>query len=322
MKTYGYLIALVLFATSCHKEEQPIPPHPPGDDLQTQIEMGKLYADQVWFDLENNREISRNKKTIWDISFECSPTGTHVTLNSSNNMRAARSGETEIENVTDTTGLIFKWDEPSGNLDSTAIGNWTSHKEIYVVDGGTDELGNHRGMLKLVIDSLIDSTYYFRFAGWADTEWTSASATKDGTYYYSYFSFTTNEQLVIAPPKADWDFVFTQYTNAFYELNPPVPYLVTGVLLNPQFAFSAKIFDIPFAEINRDNSLTYPFNTRLDNVGFDWKTFDLNAGYYTVNSKQNYVITTHSGKLYKMHFLDWYSEDGIKGTATIEYAEL
>lgn len=322
MKAFPYLIAIVVFISSCHKDEKPIAPHPPGDDLQTQITLGRLYEDQVWFDLESNTEVSRNKKTIWDLAFECRPEGKHITLNSANNMRAALSGITDIGIVIDTNGMQFKWDEASGNLDSTAIGDWTQNNEIYVIDGGTDEVGNHRGMYKLFIDSLIDSTFYFRFAGWTDTEWTSASVQKEGEYFFAYFSFNTNEQLRVAPPKATWDFVFTQYTYAFYELNPPIPYLVTGVLLNPRNALSAKVFDQPFAEINLNNSQQYPFNSRQDNVGFDWKTFDLNAGYYTVHSNQNYVITTHSGKLYKMHFLDWYNSNGVKGTATIEYAEL
>lgn len=322
MKSIYSIVITVLIFASCHKEETPVAPHKPGENEYTEISIGSIYSDQVWFDLERNIEVSRNKKTAWDIAFQCDADSHFIILNSANNMRAGLTDKTEISDVTDTVGVAPKWDAPSGNLDSSAIGNWQLNSTIYVIDGGTDERGNHRGLSKLRFDSVVNGTLYFRYASWTDALWTNATLVKEKDYTYAYFSFNIQQQVTIAPPKNEYDIVFTQYTTTFYNAPSPSPYLVTGFLQNPYFANSTKVYDLSFEEINLNNSTNYKCVNRIDNIGYDWKTYDLNAGYYTVLTDQNYVLRTKSGKRYKMHFLDFYNSDGEKGTATIEFAEL
>ena len=219
--------------------------------------------------------------------------------------------------------MPFKWDEFSGNLDSTAIGDWRTTNQIYVLNRGKDELGKALGIIKLKIDSVTASSFFFRYAGFNDTEWTSQEITKQPDYFFSYFSFKAGgNQVQIAPPITDWDIVFTQYTFVFYDMVPIVPYLVTGAILNPQNPYSAKEFTVPFADINRDFILSANFNERTDNIGYNWKYYDFDAAYYITLPEQNYIVRSQSQKMYKLHFLDWYSDQGEKGTASFEYAEL
>ena len=322
-KWLTYLTVLVLFFASCEKNEMPIPPHPPGETTPSTVVMGTLYADQIWYNIESNTEVSRNKKTIWDLAFDCSEDGFHVLLNSANRMQVALTNDSNLGTVTDTFGLEFTWDSHTGNLDSTGIGDWRTTSNLYVIDRGLDEVGKSLGQAKIIFDSLNETTYFFRFADFDGDTWTSASVKKDSLFTHSYFTFSNGgKTLSIAPPKTDWDFCFTQYTYIYYDMNPVVAYTVTGVVLNRTSPFSIQIFDKPFADITSDDIVKYPSKPRVDNIGFDWKYYDFDAGYYITKPNKNYIFKAQSGKMFKIHFLDWYNDKGEKGTASFEYSEL
>mgnify|MGYP000155923454 FL=1 len=316
-------VVSVLFFASCEKDEIPVEPHPPGNVVSQQVEMGYYYPDQIWFNIETGTEVSRNHKTAWDLAFECNDPGWRVTINSANNAYIAQTEETDINAVTDTTGMDWKWDEFSGNLDSTAIGDWRSNPKIYVLDRGKDEVGKHLGVSKLMVDSVTADSFYFKFSDIQGTSWVNASISKDSNYVFSYFSLNSGgQQVTIAPPKTEWDIVFTQYTFAFYDMDPVVPYLVTGVLLNPYHAYSTKCYDQNFADITLNSTSNYSYNQRIDNIGYDWKYYDFDQGYYITLPEKNYIFRSHNGKKYKIHFLDWYNDQGQKGSPTFEFSEL
>ncbi len=317
----GFL--LVLFFASCEKAETPVAPHAPGDITANTMVMGTLYADQIWYNIETKTEVARNNRTIWDLAFDCSDNGFHILLNSANRMQSVLTLDSNLASVTDTLGLDFTWDSHTGNLDSTAIGIWQNTTNLYIIDRGRDEYGKSLGLAKVIFDSLIDSTYYFRFSDFKDTQWTNASVIKDNAYTHRYFSFDKGGKTVmVAPPKTEWDFCFTQYTYIYYDLNPMVAYLVTGVQLNRNTPFSFQVWDKPFADISSADILKYPSSNRIDNIGYNWKMYDFDAGYYVTKPSKNYILRAQSGKMFKIHFLDWYNDKGEKGTASFESSEL
>ncbi len=318
-----YIVGLTLFLGACQKDEIPIPAHTPGEINAKIVEMGSLYPEQIWYDIETGTEISRNKKTAFDLAFECTADGWHIVLNGANRMQVAPAPDTFLPTVSDTNGLTFNWDSHTGNLDSTGIGDWTQTKELYILDRGKDEFGKSLGLAKVMFDSVTPTTFYFRYAAFNGTSWTSTSVEKDSNYVYSYFSFKNGgEQVWIAPPKTEWDLCFTQYTYIYYDMSPVVAYIVTGVLLNPYNANSAQITDKQFDAITLDDALNYPLISIIDNIGWDWKSYDFDAGYYITNPNKNYIFTAKSGVLYKIHFLDWYNQQGQKGTANFEFSRL
>ena len=317
-----YLAIVFLFFTSCEKDEIPVEPHTAGDVTAKKVEMGSLYADQIWYDIEQGTEVSRNPKTIWDLAFENTENGWHILLNSANRMQAALTNDTNLETISDTLGLQFSWDSHTGNLDSTGIGDWKTTSNLYVLDRGKDEIGKSLGLAKVLFDSVSSTHFYFRYADFDGKVWKNASIKKDSSYVYSYFSFTEESQILVSPPKQDWDICFTQYTYIYYYMNPVVAYLVTGVTLNPTNALSAQVFDKPFKNITLDDMNNYEVKSRIDNIGFDWKTYDFDAGYYITHPDKNYIFRVKSGKMYKIHFLDWYNDQGEKGTASFEFSEL
>jgi hypothetical protein len=98
--------------------------------------------------------------------------------------------------------------------------------------------------------------------------------------------------------------------------------LVTGVLFNPSKTYSTQVFDKPFEAISSSDILSPIANQRIDNIGYNWKRYDFDQGYYITDPSKNYVFRTQNDKMYKLHFLDFYSQQGEKGTISFEYSEL
>lgn len=316
-------IAFIVVFASCEKQEIPVTPHEPGDVSSSLVEMGNDYKDQVWYSLKTNREVSRNRKISWDLAFESGPNGWHISLNTSKLMFAAPSGTTDHTLVNDTTEMDFRWDASSGSYDSTAIDDWRAEPEIFVLNLGIDEAGKAQGLRKIIFDSVTSSAYYFRYMAINGTSWETGMVGKDSTFTENYFSFKNGgEQVIVAPPKEEWDIVFTQYTFVFYDVLPITPYLVTGVLTNRYKTKAAKKFDQPFEQITRDALPAANYTEAIDEIGYDWKYYDFDEALYITHPEQNYLIKLSDDKVYKLHFLDYYNTNGEKGSPTMEFSEL
>ncbi|MCT4582717.1 MAG: hypothetical protein N4A35_14980 [Flavobacteriales bacterium] len=319
MKRIIYII-LLLSVIACKKDEIPVLKHQAGNVISNAFEMGTDYRKQAFFDLETNAFVSENIKTSWDLGFETGVNGSSVILNSANFMSIAKVNNTTFNAVTDTVGLDWLFDVPSGNLDSTAIGDWQNTNSIYVVNRGNDHLGAHRGFCKIEFQSVSGTTYTFRIANLNGTSDEMITITKDDALNYVAFSCDTRAEVEVEPNKEAWDIQFTQYTYVFVDLHEE--YLVTGVLANRNGVQTAKVFDKEFADITSEDIGNYNFSDAIDVIGYDWKYYDFSLANYTVHLDQNYLIKTTEGIFYKLHFIDFYNENGDKGTPTFEIQKL
>ncbi|MDO8898238.1 MAG: HmuY family protein [Bacteroidales bacterium] len=339
MKKYQPYILLLLISsllTSCFKEDERIMPYDRGDKLTAMIEMTQTYKYQVYFNLEDAQVVGVVNKQSFDLMFETNPAGSHIFLNSANFMTAARTGKTNLADVTSFAGLEMKFDPSTGNRDSTAIGNWFNingndtifTNEVYVINRGYDDLGNTLGYRKIIFDSLKGQTYYFRYANLNGANEVSAQVTKMPEANFSYYAFNSVEgQLYPEPDKNQYDLLFTQYTTLlFTNTGEPYPYLVTGVLLNRFNTFSALNQELVFDSITRENAMEANFINRLDAIGYDWKEVvgDVSSGivFYEVKAENNYFIRTQEGFYFKMRFVSFYNQSGEKGYPTIEFQKL
>ena len=326
MKRLGklfFITALSFSFGSCEKKELPAPKHAPGNTINAAVDMGPTYKWQVYFSLRNNKEVGKNLKTAWDVGFETTPEGYHVTLNMSKSMFAMNTNKTDFSTVTlaDTSGFYEhrQWDAPSGDLDSTAIGDWRNKQNVYIVDLGFNELGQALGFKKIQLLSVNDSDYTFRAGDLSSMALTTISIKKDSTYNFCYASLSAGQAVTgIEPPKKDWDIVFTQYTHIFHD--PFTPYLVTGCLLNRYHTMAYSDTLLNFNNINSSNLRSADFSDAINVIGYDWKTFT--GSQYVTNSKISYIIRDQFGQDYKLHFIDFYSASGIKGSPKWEYQQL
>ena len=316
------MLSVTIFFFSCEKKELSAPKYNRGDVLLAQVNMTSNYKNQIWFSLSENMIISTNYKTDWDIAFESSNGGNRVILNSALGMRSYKTNYTQLSEVTDTTGLgageII--DSPTGNLDSTAIGNWYANNTVYIINRGYSETGQVLGFYKLKIVSVSASTFAIEYANIFGTQTYQAIITKSDQYNTNAYSFTTHQQINIEPLKTNYDLCFTQYTHVFHE--PFQYYQVTGVLGNMYNTRVIKITDKPFSEITMSDTLNRVFNYHKNSIGYDWKEFDLNSNLFTVNPNISYIINDSKGFYYKLHFVDFYNSQGIKGYPTFEFKKM
>jgi hypothetical protein len=326
--------SLAMLVTSCFKEDELITPHIPGNFITDTVALTDTYKYQVYYSLQDSTTVSTNLKDSWDLGFESSPRGWRVILNSSTFMKSAYLSGQVFGSPSDTTGATWLFNPSDGSADSVAIGQWftiqgddtVGTNRLLVIDRGIDFNGNPRGYSQLVIDSLVEGTYYFRVAAMNGTNPQSFSITKQGDVNHVLFSISNPDLVISEPGRSTWDLLFSQYTTLLYtDVGDPYPYLVTGVLLNPAFAEVAVDSITPFESITFELAQSMNFTKQADRIGYDWKRYDFDAGTYTVNFDLVYVIRDTKGFLYKLRFIGFYGLHNNKlekGYPSFEYQKL
>jgi len=316
----GLLISMLIF--SCERHELPVPKYDRGEAILATVNMSSDYKHQVWYSLDQNKVTSSNEKLSWDLAFESNTIEEHIFLNSSKAMRVSLI-EKPFEEVNDTSGFgsNFRVDVSSGNRDSTAIGNWHLNKtKTYIVFAGYNLRGRAIAYYKLQILASSATEYQIRYQKLYGGEEKTVMISKDKNANLTMFSFETGKTLLIEPSTIDYDLCFTQYTHVF--TNPLMYYQVTGVLATNRHTRIAEIPDADFEQVALSDSLSFPFKTDADAIGYDWKTFDLNTNIFTINPRKIYLIQDSKGFYYKLHFTDFYNASGEKGNPSFEFMRL
>ena len=77
-----------------------------------------------------------------------------------------------------------------------------------------------------------------------------------------------------------------------------------------------------FKNISLSDTIKFPLTGQNDIIGYNWKGFSLSQNTYTIVSNLNYIIQDQKGFYYKMRFVDFYNEKGVKGTPKFEYGKI
>lgn len=316
-----YLI-IVIFAISlfsCDKGELPIKPVDRGGVSTSSVGMTSNYKYQIFYSLEKDSIISMNHKNDWDLGFATGANDWQVFLNSANYMGVWPTGEVDMVNVTDTAGADWHYDNVRGKIDSTAIGDWQAQNQVYVIDLGFTPGGSHRGLAKMKILSVSASDYEIEIADLDGQNQSSIIVSKDPSVSRACVSIPSRNQVNIYPDKISWDLLFSQYTHIYHD---GVTYMVTGVLLNPFETEAGRNDVLDFSSITLANEGDFNLTSDQDIIGFDWKTFDFGTSSFIIHHEQNYFIHANSGRKYKLHFIDFYNDQGEKGYPVFEFQEL
>ena len=319
MKKYIILLISIVFF-SCEQQELPIAPHNSGEIKIQQIDMSSDYRYQVFYDLGTSSSISQNLKVSWDLQFESSVDGFHILLNSSTFSALSYIDNLSFSDTITTSNLIWNWDNPNGNLDSSAFGDYRLKSGFFVVDRGYNVNASLRGFKKMKIDTVTNEFYQITYANLDNSDFNSLKIYKDPVVAFTSFSFVQNDIVNIQPPIDDWDLIFTQYTHLFNDPNTPA-YLVTGVLNNLDIMV-ARDTSYDFSEISYDMISSFSFATESDIIGYDWKNYSHSSGSFTINSNINYIIKDRQQKYFKLRFIDYYNDAGDKGYPKFEMQEL
>lgn len=315
----AFVIAwLIPVLGSCFKKEIPVDKPVSGAET-SQVVIGSDYANQIYYDLETNSIIRQNNREVWDLAFEAGDNGFHVLLNGSKIMAAALSSETDMTALTSDAGLTYGWDYPSGDWDSTVLNNWQSVGKVYAIDLGLSVTGVSLGKKKLKIVSVSDTEYQIQFADLSSTSIQTATIPKSATAGFTYFSMSGNGSVIdLEPNKETWDLLFTNYCHVF---DSHTPYSVVGILSN-RYGVKVQEVTTPFASLKYSDIVEANFEDRLDVIGYDWKTYDFDNGNYIIGSNRTFVVKTINGRYFKMRFIDFYDDNGVKGAPKFELQEL
>ena len=318
------VLVATTFLTSCEKKESPIVLPPKGDALPGRVNMGETYETQVFYDLESNSVVKTSAIASWDLAFESGKNGFHIWMNGGNQVLVYNTHHNNgFSSFMDVPAGMksedWRFDDPSGIADSTGVGNWkdandSSKLDIYLVKI------NDTAFYKFQVLAVDDKEYTIRYSKLDEQTSQTLTLAKDDKYNYTYFSFR-NGVTMPEPPKATWDIVFTRYRYIYRELEN-FPYMVNGVLLNPNATNAAVDSTSDFAGITFDKATAMTASTARDIIGFDWKAYNFQTGRYEVNAKKTYVLHTQRGMIFKLRFLDFYGPTGVKGSPGFESQRL
>jgi hypothetical protein len=317
-----YIIITAAFLTGCLKEETPVPAPQPGNVETVQIEIGWPYTNQVYYDCGTNTIVSTNTKYDWDLAFECSDNGFHILGNTSKGVFVANQGGVSFSSVTSVSGVNWLWDAPSGNLDSTAFGDWRNTNNIYIVDRQYDENGAHLGYKKIQVLSVDNQSYTFKYADLNGSNEITYSLNKNPALSFVQFSFDGGGQtLSLEPEKNSWDLLFTNHYHKFSNL--PMPFVLTQVLTNKHNGvLVAEDNNSNFVNITLKDTSNYVFTNEWDEIGHDWKIRDNSDNSFTIDENKSYIVKTTEDLFYKIRFIDFYNDSGVKGYPKFEIQKL
>jgi hypothetical protein len=323
----------LLMLTSCFKEDTMVEPHKPGNVINGQVNLTDNYKYQAYFDLSSDTAVYTEIKTVWDLGFNCADSSWQIILNSSTFMKLARTGKTNLTDYFDTTGTKWLFDPSSGNPDSNSVGKWLDisanpdvyTNEVYIIDRGMDEEGNKLGAKKVQFYKWDNQHYYLRYSNLDGSNPDSCIITKNPSKNYTGFTFSNKGyQIEIEPDRNSWDILFSQYSTTLYtDIGAiPTPYLVLGVLLNPNAVMAAVLFDADFNKVDFDFVKNIALSSRKDVIGYGWKKYNFTSGIYEVNTQYTYIIRNTQGFYYKLRFISFYNNNGDKGDPRFEYVRL
>ncbi|MCE2846824.1 MAG: HmuY family protein [Sphingobacteriales bacterium] len=341
MKRFLQLLFVLLIPAlfSCEKEDTAIQLPPSGDLSQAVAVMGSDYDRQVFVSLSSGAITSAPSRSH-DLTFEADPAGYRIYLNSAKLMFAGRSGCYDF-NLADSTGVNWKIDAEHLQTDSLALGKWweplvlssNGMSEVFIIDRGRIDFSGSDRYRKMQVISHSPTAYTVRHARLDGSADSVCTIQKDPVYALMYFSFSSGGvQLNVAPPRDEWDFVFTRYTHVYFDEPLTSPYRfypVNGVLQNIWKGNKAVMLEldsvpwyIPFDDFTVSQVPNVNFSADANVVGYDWKYYDFGVGRYFITPDLYYLMLTPDGYYYKFRMLDFYGPNGEKGTVTFQYKRI
>jgi hypothetical protein len=321
------LLLFLSLLTGCFPEDDPVVPL----DIDIVEIPYSMYDNQVWFSLPNLSVTSHNSFLDWDLGFESNGAGHRIILNTSRFMHAGNSESADFYGITSNICDTMVFDDSSGDLNKTAIGNWADFtdtlnpvypKNVYIIDLGSDNNGTAYGFRKITFDRFENNTYSIHFSSLDGSDEHNFEIGTDPDRSFTLFSFSNGGSVVpVQPVNNAWDLCFTQYsTILFDDNNVATPYLVRGVYLNMTGTTAVKDTINSFYDITANDIINYTFSGSQDEIGYEWK--DYNDDSYKINPDIFYIIKDQIGDYYKLKFTGYYNKSGERGFPSFQCIKL
>lgn len=322
MKKILFIIALFGLLSSCLKEEIaiPVPPKGNSESYITTLNLTPNYLHQLFYNLEEKQTVLTTHRENWDVAFETSSEGYRVLINNGRMGGLAVLNTTDFAEITSYSGS-WGYDPASSNLDSTFVGDWRNKNTIYLVDLGVNSLGLSMGKYKFRMLSVTEDAYTMEYCKLSETVPEKVTITKEKAYNFSLFSLKDGKQVTAenAPEKTAFDICLRTYTHVYPD---GMPYLVVGCMLNDYKTSAAILNTTDFEGVTYADALSQTYAKNVDAIGFEWKIYDFDESMYSINPERVFIVKTQKEDYYKIRFLDFYNDQGIKGNAKLEIEHL
>ncbi|WP_236978832.1 HmuY family protein [Membranihabitans maritimus] len=298
-----------------------------------QIDQGTNYTQTVYYDLASGEKTAVDY-TQWDIAFSVANRSVGVLINES------VSGADDATAVSlysidtldfagaDTTMISDTLFNSSVSWGQGAFNEAADTSDVFDFGWGLYSPSNHiltgnrvfivklrSGVYKkLLINEYSNSQYKFTYAD-LDGENEVIDSVASSDYMgktLAYYSLEDQAALDVEPE--EWDLQFTRYVTPLVA-GPGIilQYSVTGVLINAGVEV-AEAQGVDPETVSFD-SYADSLSTDLETIGYDWKSYDFNAGAYSVPEDLVYFVKTANDSIWKIQFLDF---DNTTGTSTFE----
>lgn len=331
-------LSFSFFLNSCFKEDTPVTPYDRGQANIGYANIGSDYNTTLYYNLSSNKVIKSIKLDDWDLAFETNDTSFFIIINPALIGGAYNLGQVPFDTVLKTTQvkkLHWRYDNYSLPPDSGAIGIWwkgvlpnvESKQDVYIINLGVDDDGRSYGFKKIQIISRDNQKYVIKFSGVDSKEATVFEIPIDKKYHRMTFSFKGGGSITYSEPEArTWDLVFTRYAEYFEEINFE-PYTTNGVLQNPNvcYAYADSVGKVTYENFTINDYDEKKLSKYSNVIGWDWKKYYLDLGYYSVRTDKYYILKDNQGFIYKLRFIDFYTPiDGknVKGNISFEFLKL
>ena len=308
--------------SSCFKEDDPVPPYVSPAGVHTVVaEMKPDYSIQSYYDLETNTFVSSNNREDWDFSYSCKAGVSAVYLNSAKKVRVfdTQSADWAVS-FTPSGSTDWLYDASTGEPENTALHN-RINDNVYIMDLGVTVTGTAIGYKKIKFVSATEQDITLQYADLDGNNIRTLTLSKNADYNFVYYSFKNGgAQVTPEPTKDKYDLLFTFYTSkVYYDNNTAFEwYGVSGVLLNPTGVTVAVDSADKFTSLTYQDLTNYTFSDKRDAIGYDWKTYDINAGVYTILVKNTYMVRDRNGSFWKLRFTSFTNALGEHGYPTFE----
>lgn len=308
---------------------------------------GPNQPNQVFIDLSGQQQTAV-ARDAWDLAFH-SGSANRVILNYSTQMAVGKTEFTNLAEVNQAAvetlipqitignfnpeNMIFV-DEPSGNLNQTAMNEVSSNPEenhVYILNLG-NEIGTEipqtgsvavsgaaRGYLKIRV-LLEDDQYVLQYADLEETEFNEVSIPKSPSFNHTFFNLNQQSIVEVEPEKEQWDLNFSVFTN---EIPNAGSYMFTDFILTNRHggtqAYQVNTDEFSYSEFDFDNVISTNFSNDQRAIGSNWRQGGGPSQAPSLFEDRFFVVKDTQENIYKLRFTALLSETGERGFPAFEY---
>lgn len=321
------LFSLIPLLNACFPEDELLPPEPVLEQvgrLDLMPGQGGDYQNILFYDLSENRISGAIRRDEFDLVLQMNGSEISGYLNSASLVSMASTGTWQLRKQFVADSFDFEFENAANFLSQGKLGRKIPKSpglsEVLLLNLGRDLNGNRRGFKALQMErTQVELILRWQKLDGSDSDSLSiALATQEQNLYVALEQKSVKKP---QPPHEEWDLYFGRYMERLFDGRDTLDYSVVGTLSNPTAVETANWIDstLAFEELQLSDLQEQSFSRRQNHIGHDWKSFDIDANLFSVNSYRYLAIKRDNGEWYKFSFSSFYGQSGEKGVASFRY---